>query len=447
MRETIDVVDTAVAADLAHVIHPLSLMQELEERDLRLFTAGQGLRLQDARGREYLDAVSGLWNVAIGYGRPELGEAAAAVMARIGYSPLYFGRGTIEAATLAAKLAELTPPGIERFFFTSEGSTAVDTAIKFARYEHAQRGVPGKVKIIARWESYHGASIGAVGATGQREFWDDFSIPMDHFRHIRQPRGRAEDEAAELEKVILEEAPETVAAFIAEPVSVPSGVVVPEPNYWPLIRDVCTKYDVRLILDEVVTGFGRTGRMFAAEHWGIRPDLLIMSKGLTSGYFPLAAVGVADDVFENIAQPNRTLMHGFTTGGHPAGCAVALRNIAIIEDEELVARAEEKGRVLAEKLQGLADETELVGAVRSLGLLASIDVALPGAAADDAQRIGQLVVNGMLERCVLLRAYRASIVVAPSLVVSNSEIDEIVGALGETLKTDVAQALGANGDS
>jgi adenosylmethionine-8-amino-7-oxononanoate aminotransferase/mannose-6-phosphate isomerase-like protein (cupin superfamily) len=418
-----------VAADLAHVIHPVSPVRHMDGTDLRIVESGRGLRLRDVSGREVLDAVSGLWNVAVGYGRPELAEAAAEALARIGFASLYFSRGSTETALLAARLAELTPVGIDRFFFTSEGSTAVDTAIKLVRYEHAQRGEPQRQKLIARWESYHGASIGSVGATGQPEFWQDFGIQLSDIHHISQPRGRADDAVAELEQTILEEGPETVAAFIAEPVSIPSGVVVPEPDYWPRIREICSRYGVRLILDEVVTGFGRTGKMFAAEHWALAPDVIVLSKGLTSGYFPLAAVGVSEEVFAGIARTDRVLMHGFTTGGHPAGCAVALRNLRLIDEEALVQRAANSGRLLHEALEALAKRTGIVAAVRSLGLLAALDIAVPGGGEADSKRVGELVVAGMARRGVLVRSYGASIVLAPSLVVQNGEIDEIIETL------------------
>lgn len=401
------------------VIHPIS---PIGGGDRISFSHAKGLRMWDADGKEYLDGVSGLWNVAAGYGRTDMVHAAQSAMERFGFASLYFSHAHDFATDLADKLASLTPEGIERFFFTSEGSTAVDTAIRLVRYEAVRRGRREKTKVIARWKSYHGSSLGSANVTGQREYWDDFGPISPGIVHVPQPSADDPDSVAELERAIMQEGPETVAAFIAEPVSVPSGVTLPGDEYWPRVRELCTRWDIRFIADEVVTGFGRTGKWFALERWGVVPDLIVMSKGLTSGYAPLAAVGVGDVVYEGIADGQRPLMHGFTTSGHPLCAAIALANIAILEREDLVENAQRMGARLDDVLRDLAARHELLGEVRTIGMLAGIDVV--GAKDRREARVSQILEtarrNGML-----IRGYADKLVLAPSLMATEDDIAEI----------------------
>jgi adenosylmethionine-8-amino-7-oxononanoate aminotransferase len=414
-------------AGLDRLIHPISPIGTSERV---VFTHGRGLRLWDTGGREYLDAVSGLWNVAVGYGRGEIAQAAQTAIERFGFASLYFSQGHEFAARLAEELASLTPRGIERFFFTSEGSTAVDTAIRLVRYEAALRGEPRRTKIIARWESYHGSSLGSASVTGQRAFWDHFGPAAPGILHVDQPTREDPDSVAGLEEAILREGPETVAAFIAEPVSLPSGVALPGELYWPRVRELCTRYGIRLIADEIVTGFGRTGEVFALDRWDVKPDLLLMSKGLTSGYVPLAAVGVSEEVYEAVADANRPFMHGFTTSGHPVCAAVALANLEIIEREGLIANARRMGAHLDAVLRDVAARHDQLGDVRSWGLLAGIDlVPRPG---EDAAR-ALAIVEAMRRGRMLIRGYDDKLVLAPSLVATEDDIDEIGARLSAVL--------------
>lgn len=410
------------------IIHPVSPLRPSERL---VFERGLGFRLWTSDGHEYVDAVSGLWNVAIGYGRKELAQSAHDAIERFGFASLYFSQAHDLAARLADKLASLTPSGIERFFFTSEGSTAVDSAIKFVRFENVLRGRAEKTKIIARWKSYHGSSLGSGRVTGQQAYWDGFGPSAPGILHIGQPPVDDPNSTAELERALEAEGAETVAALIAEPVSLPAGVALPGDLYWPRVREICTAFDVRLIADEVVTGFGRTGTFFAMERWGVIPDLVILSKGLTSGYVPLAAVGVSEAVYDGLAGHRGELMHGFTTSGHPVCAAVALANIDIIERERLVENAREVGEYFADVLRQLVRRHTCLSTVRTIGMLAGIDV--QAGATDEQGNHSPPIVQEARRRRLLIRGYENNIVLAPYLAATRQEIDEIAERLSETL--------------
>ncbi len=394
-----------------------------------IFVEGRGMRLIDAEGNEWIDAMAGLWNVAIGYGRAELAEPVAEVISRLGFVSSFGPNGHAPGARLAAKLASITQPEMNRFFFTGGGSDANETAIKLARYTHAARGAPEKTKVIARHLSYHGVTMGALSATGDDIYWRSFGPRLEGFSYIDQPN--AEGAAEQLEQEILRQGPDTVAAFIAEPISLPSCLVVPPPDYWPRIREICTRYDVTMILDEVITGFGRTGRMFAHEHWGICPDLLVMSKGITSGYMPLGSVGMTDAFFEDLSAGGELLLHGFTTAGNPASCAVALANIEIIENEGLVGNAARVGAHLRVRLGEVAARHSVCADVRGFGLLGAIDLVADSDADEKFPaelQVGLRVLNELRERRVLARSMGDCMIIGPSLVATEADIDELVDA-------------------
>ncbi|MBU8828916.1 aminotransferase family protein [Mycolicibacterium goodii] len=402
-----------------------------------VITSGKGNRLTDIDGREYIDAVNGLFNVNIGYGRPELAEVAADTMRRLSFGSSYFGRSTVEALELAEKLASITPVGIDRFMLTVGGSDANDTAIKLIRHGNILAGKPNKMMVIARRDGFHGMTIAGTTMTGIGSLRDVIGPLMPGVVHIGQP-GPAGDNAtaAELEAKILELGPENVAAFIAEPVSLPPGLAIPPADYWPAIRDVCTRYDVRLIADEVINGFGRTGKMFASEHWNINPDVLTLSKGITSGYLPLGAVGISDDLFQALYASDSAMPHGFTGGGHVVASAVAKANIEIIENEGLVDNAATVGEYLNSALATFAAEHSSVISTRSLGMLAGFDVdgvQITGDAAT-AGKAGYAILAELTKVGVLVRPYGNTIVFGPALSTTREEIDEILARIGETLE-------------
>lgn len=427
--------------DLAHLVHPMTDHAGLTPENLTVFREARGITLRDTRGYKYVDAMAGLMNVHIGYGRQEMADAAAQSMKDLSYAPLFFGYSNAPAAHLAAKLATITPNGIDRFFFTLTGSDAIDTAIKLARLQNSLRGEPQKNCIISRRQGYHGLTLAAMNATGQPELWEGFGPRVPGFSYVDQPIDS--QSAADALALAIEDAggAKTVAAFIAEPVSVPAGVHLPPPGYWRAIREVCDAHDVLLIIDEVITGFGRTGNMFGCDTYEIRPDLLVLSKGLTSGYQPLGAVGMTAEIYERITPSGRSFMHGFTSSGHPVACSVALRNIDILEDEDLINRAATRGVYLRQRLHEACEASNNFGEIRGVGLLVALDVGLRGRDEAECTREAGTVAADLRQHRLLLRRYGATLVLAPAFIVTEQEIDLIVGTIETALKRCRASAV------
>jgi adenosylmethionine-8-amino-7-oxononanoate aminotransferase len=336
-----------VDADHDHLIHPLFHPQD--QLNPFVWVEAQGAVLTNADGRKFIDGLACLWNVNVGHGRKELAQAAARQMERLAFASGYTGSTTLPAVQLGEKLASLCYPSIQRFFFTCGGGEANDTAIKTARFFWNSQGRPEKTKIIAREHAYHGVTLAAMSATGIPAFWPMFGGKLPGFVHIPSPypyRFTHDDVSVSpgvaaanlLEKAILAEGPETVAAFIAEPVQGAGGLMVPPDDYFARIREICSKYDVLFVADEVITGFGRTGRWFGLERYKVEPDILSFAKGITSGYIPLGGIGFSKRVYDVVAEapPGRRWMHAFTYSGHPTACAVGIANIEIIERENLV---------------------------------------------------------------------------------------------------------------
>ena len=414
--------------DASHLIFPNGQINP--ENNSTLIVRGNGIRLYDNLGNEYIDAISGLMNVNVGYGRRDLNMAATEAM-DLGYSTLFFGRSHIFAENLALKLAKITPAHIEHFFFTLGGSDANDTAFRLVRNLNVARGLPEKIKILARTSSYHGATLATMSAGGETARHISMGIRMPGFVNVSQPRPGF-DAIAELREVIKKEGPETIAAFIGEPIAYQAGMIVPSDDYWKQVRKICDENQIVLIIDEVLTGCGRTGKMFAIEHWEIAPDILTLSKGLTSGYLPLGAIGISSKYY---AQVLSTLgsgegILGFTGTGHPASCAVALKNLEIIEAENLVENARLMGEYLAEKLLMMQTRSQYISGSRVLGLLAGLDVQTN----NDGDRTSNAlfckrIVDLLKHRRIFVRPFNATIAIAPPLIVSRGEIDEICNAI------------------
>ncbi len=409
-----------------------------------MFASGRGATLTDVEGREYIDGMASLWNVNVGYGRAELAEAAATQMKSLAFSSAYGGFSTRPAIELAAKLAELAPGDLEVTYFASGGAEANDTAYKVARLYWKLRGEPGRVNIVSRIRDYHGLTYGATSATGLANFWKGFEPLAPGFLHAPSPdpyRYSGTGSAGEayvkaLEEVVLKAGADTVAAVVAEPVQGAGGVIVPPPDYFPLLRKVCNKYGLLLIADEVITGFGRTGRWFAMEHWNVQADLMVFAKGVTSGYLPLSGVMLTRDVHDTLKKVNGPFQHGFTYSGHPTACAVGLRNLQILEDEHLVERAAEKGAYLLKRLQDLRSH-EMVGDVRGLGLVAAIELVrdrgtkeLFEASAGAARRVWLAA----LQDGVIVRPLTGDVLaMSPPFVISNEQIDRMVSVLDRAI--------------
>jgi len=421
-----------------------------------VWVSGDGATLTDSTGREYIDGLSGLWNVNVGHGRRELGEAALAQMSTLAFSSAYAGGTNEPAIALADKLSALMYPSINAFFFTSGGAEASETSFKTARFYWKAVGKPGKFKVISRMRAYHGVTLAAMSATGLPAFWPMFEPRTPGFSHIDAPDpyrfAHADSSvslgvaaANKLEEAILAEGPETVAAFIAEPVQGAGGVIVPPDDYFERVRAICTTYDVLLIADEVITGFGRTGRWFGLERYGVEPDIIQFAKGITSGYIPLGGIGVSDRIGEaiNSVPPSRRWMHAFTYSGHPTCCAVALKNIEILEREALIDRAATSGARMLEELRTL-ESLDGVGNVRGLGMMAAVEVVADKATKQQfPAEIGmaQKLTDALLDRGLYTRVAMDCICVAPPLVTTDAQIDRIVRIIGETVSAVVSEAV------
>jgi putrescine---pyruvate transaminase len=444
-----------VHRDRSFLIH--SLHSAAEQDQPHIWTHGRGALLIDDSGREFLDALAGLWNVIVGHGREELARAAAEQMRQLAFATAYAGSTNRPAIALAARLAELTYPSINHFFFTSGGSEANESAFKTARYYWKMVGQPTKHKIIARQRGYHGTTLAAMSATGLESYWSMFEPRVPGFSHIEspypyrfQPRPRSDDDrrtpgqmAADLlEEAIEREGAETVAAFIGEPVQGAGGTIVPPDDYWPRIREICRRHEVLLIADEVITGFGRTGDWFALSRYGIEPDLMTFAKGITSGYFPLGGLGISDEIAATIngAGSADRWMHAFTYSAHPAGCAVALANLDIIEREGLVERARELGQRLLAGLQSLASLPH-VGDVRGLGLMAAVELVADRrtkAPFPTEAKAGPRVHAETQKRGMFTRLRGDIYNFAPCYVTTPAQIDRMVEILGESIVAALA---------
>jgi putrescine aminotransferase len=431
--------------DRTHWLHPQGDLGAPPGTIPQLIMAGgRGATLTDVEGREYIDGFASLWNVNVGYGRTELAEAAADQMKRLAFSSAYGGFSTAPAIELASKLAELAPGDLQVTFFASGGAEANDTAYKIARLYWQLRGEPERVNIVSRLRDYHGLTYGATSATGLANFWKGFAPLAPGFLHAPAPdpyRFAGEGSAGAayakaLEDVVLKAGPDTVAAVVAEPVQGAGGAIVPPADYFPLVRQICDRHGLLLIADEVITGFGRTGRWFGLEHWNVQADLMIFAKGVTSGYLPLSGVMLTRSVHETLKTLKGPLWHAFTYSGHPTSCAVGLRNLQILEEEHLVERAAKKGAYLQKRLQDLRSH-EIVGDVRGLGLIGGVELVrdrATKASFDPALGAARRVCLSALEQGVILRPLAGDVVgMSPPFVISEEQIDRMVIVLGKAI--------------
>ena len=422
-----------------------------KETGLQLVTRGEGVWVEDADGERWFDTLSGLWLVNIGHGRREVADAVYKQMLTLGFSP----NDTVSpvTATLSAKLAEYSGDNRARVYYVSGGSEANETALKIAKNYHHLKGEPNRWKVISRRGSYHGATLACTslgrGGPGGGSVPAEFGPLVPGNIHVAQPAlyrcplcaGAGEcslECAADVERAIQHEGPSTVAAVIAEPISAAAGIHVPHPGYWPKLREICDRYGVLLIGDEVITGFCRTGKMFALDHWGVKPDIRTVAKGLTSGYIPIGAAIVSGKVADTfIGDGDRTFKHLFTFGGNPVSCAAALANLEIMEKEHLAERSAEMGDYLFERLQTLRKHP-IVGDVRgSKGLLCALELVRDKNTSEPFPKeaeLDRLAVEAMRANRMLGRA-GAIIPIAPPLCITREEIDEAVTRLDQVLET------------
>jgi adenosylmethionine-8-amino-7-oxononanoate aminotransferase len=439
-----------IQADREHLLHPL--YHPSAHQHPYIWVAGQGALITDIGGQQFIDGLSGLWCVNVGHGRGELAEAAGQQMATLAYASGYAGSSNLPAIALSERLSELCYPQINTFFFTSGGAEASESSFKTARFYWKARGKPDKVKVISRMKGYHGVTLAAMSATGMPVYWPMFEPRVPNFLQIESPypyRFVSDDPSVSqgvaaanlLEQAILREGPDTVAAFIAEPVQGAGGVIVPQDDYFGRIRAICDAYDVLLIADEVITGFGRTGRWFGLEHYGVEPDIVQFAKGVTSGYVPLGGIGVSDEIRAAIdsVPPDRRWMHAYTYSGHPTCCAVALANIDIIAREQLVERAATNGQRMLDGLRSLAS-LPAVGDVRGLGMMAAVELVADKATKQPfaaKANVGPRVAAEMVKRGLFTRMVGETICLAPPLVTTPEQIDRIVAIVGESIEAAV----------
>jgi adenosylmethionine-8-amino-7-oxononanoate aminotransferase len=429
-----------------HLLHPLH--HPNDHAAPLMLVEGRGVMVKDANGKEYIDALAGLWNVLVGHGREELAQAAAEQMNTLAYCSSYVGQSNPPAAELAARLAGFTYPNLNTTFFTCGGAEANESAFKTARCYWKLKGQPNKVKIISRWHAYHGVTMAAMSATGMANYWKMFEPRVPNFIQIPAPypyrfEGAKEGEsvgtaaARMLEETIQSEGADTVAAFIAEPVMGAGGVIVPPNDYFPAVREVCDKHEVLLIADEVITGFGRTGKWFGLHHWNVQPDIMSFAKGITSGYLPLGGIQISDEIHEALlsAPPDSRWMHAYTYSAHPTCCAVALKNLDILERENHVERAATSGKGFLALLQTLY-EFDCVGEVRGLGLMAAVEFVKDRQTKSPAN-IGERVRRALQERGVLARVRGDVLMLAPPLIITEAEIDRLVDVLREAISATI----------
>ncbi|MGE0283342.1 MAG: aspartate aminotransferase family protein, partial [Rhizobiaceae bacterium] len=426
-------------ADAAHHLHPFTDHRELRAAGSRMITRADGPFVYDSEGNELLDGMAGLWCVNVGYGRKELAEAAYEQMKELPYYNSFFKCSTPTPVLLAKKLAEIAPPSINQVFFGSSGSESNDTALRLVRHYWVLEGKPQKNVIISRNMAYHGSTIAGASLGGMEHMHGQLNGAVPNIVHVMMPYafelalpGESDHAfglraAKAAEDAILQAGPENVAAFIGEPIQGAGGVKIPPASYWPEIQRICRKYDVLLMLDEVITGYGRTGNWFAAQTFGIEPDTITTAKALTSGYQPLSALLVGDRIASALVEKGGEFYHGYTYSGHPVACAVALKNLEIIEREGLIERVrEDTGPYFAKALRERIAPHPLVGETRSVGLMGAIEIVKDKATRERFDSDGSAAVtvrDHAIANGMMLRATGNTMILSPPLIWTRDTID------------------------
>ncbi len=441
--------------DAEVILHPASSITALLDGGPDMIVSGQGCRVTDGSGRQLLDAVGGLWCVNAGYGRVELAEVMKEATLQLGYYHTFSNASNPWQVKLADKLLQLAPNGMDKVFFGSGGSDANDTLIKIAWHYHTLRGKPGKTRVIAREQAYHGTSISTASLTGLGGFHKEFPLPLDFVLRVECPhhytRARPDESEdqfcdrliAEIRDLIEREGADTIAAFFAEPIQAAGGIIEPPAGYYPKLGKLLRDNDILLVSDEVVCGYGRLGSWFGAPLLDMEPDMIATAKGLTSGYFPMSAAMMRHEIWEVLRQGSEKLgafSHGYTYSGHPVGCAVALTNLMLLENENLVERAREHGAYLHRQLRERFEQHERVGEIRGRGLIAGVQLVVDRATRtlpDAADKWPAKVAAEVRRRGVIVRPLPSvgTLAISPPLTISKSEIDELVDALEQSINT------------
>jgi putrescine aminotransferase len=446
----LDNIDSAVnwqALDAAHHLHPFTDHKELHERGVKVIERAEGVFLYDQNGHKLLDGMAGLWCVSLGYSRPELAEAAAKQMAVLPYYNSFFKTTNKPATALAAKIASIAPEGLNHVFFASSGSEAVDTALRTARVYWQTLGLPEKKIVIGREYGYHGSTTLGASAGGMKDMHRQAG-DMPNFVQVATPYwygkgGQMSPEefglyaARQVEDKIKELGAENIAAFIGEPIQGAGGVIIPPATYWPEINRICKENNILLIADEVICGYGRLGEWFGSDYFGITPDFITTAKALTSGYLPLSALIVHDRVAEVLINETGEYYHGFTYSGHPVACALALKNLELIESEGLVAAAKTKGEQLRAKLVEALGDNPIVGEIRGVGLIGAIELTADKRTRkffEKNGRVGVIARDFCIENGLIMRAVRDTLVFSPPLTITDDEIDLFVAIAKKSIE-------------
>ena len=433
--------------DLEHLWHSFTQMEEYRKMGGKIIVEGKGTKVTDIEGKEYIDGMGGLSTCAIGHGREEIIEAIQDQIRKIEFVPLFDFFSNVPAIQLARKLAQITPGDLQYVQFGCSGSDAVEIALKIARQYQRRLGFATRYKVIARKDSFHGVSMGALSANGITELRESFEPLLPGFTHIppcncyhchfgkEYPHCNIECAEA-LEKQILFEGSQSVAAFITEPIPAHprGGVTEPPKEYFPRIREICDKYEALFIADEIFTGFGKTGKMFACEHYNVIPDIMTIGKGLSSGYFPISATIVKPKVYEAFLGPThkQAFMHGQTYQGHPLGCAVALKNTEIIEREKLVENAEIVGKYLRKKLEGTSKYSR-VASIRGKGLLQSIELIDNVTGKEISYEEGMKLKEKAYRLGLICKFQASSLMLYPSLTLTKKEVEKMAEIINQVL--------------
>lgn len=437
------------ALDAQHHLHPFSDTHALNEKGARVITSAQGVWLTDSDGNRYLDAMAGLWCVNIGYGRDELADAAARQMRQLPYYNTFFGTTHPPVVALSQKIAEVTPDEMTRTFFANSGSEANDSNIRFVRHYWSAMGKPTKTAIISRKNAYHGSSMGSASLGGMKAMHEQGGMPIPDIHHIDQPYWYGEggdmdpaefglQRARQLEQAIDEIGEDRVAAFIAEPIQGAGAVIIPPETYWPEIQRICDEREILLIADEVICGFGRTGNWFGSETLNIRPDIMTIAKGLSSGYAPIGGSVVREEIAQTFADKAGEFNHGYTYSGHPVAAAVALENIRILQDEKVVDHVRnDTGPYLGEKWRALADHP-LVGEARISGMMGALeltpDKSARAAFEAEAGTVGLMARETSFAAGLVMRHVRDTLIISPPLVITKDEIDKLTELAWDVLE-------------
>lgn len=443
------------ARDVEYLLHPVTNARKHEEIGPIVIDRGEGIHVIDDQGKRYIEAMAGLWSVGVGFSEKRLADAAHRQMLKLPYYHSFSHKSNEPAILLAERLVAMTPERLSRVFFTNSGSEANDTVVKLVWYYNNARGKPEKKTFLSRQNAYHGITMTSGSLTGLAGNHRDFDLPnipvkrltCPHFWRFGLP-GESEEAfatrlAEELEATILEAGPDTIAAFIGEPLMGAGGVLPPPATYWQKVQEVCRRHDVLIVADEVINGFGRLGTMFACDYYGIDPDILVVSKQLTSSYAPLAALIFSDEIYQTVADNTAkigTFGHGFTTSGHPVATAVANETLDIIEERGLVANAAAMGEVLQRELSRFADHP-LVGEVRGVGLIAAVELVADKASKarfDPVGKAGAYLFDRGHEHGVIVRAIGDQIAFCPPMIITEDEVVEMVARFGRALDDTTA---------